>query len=78
MGIFDPTTVSDEDLRKAVESGKIKDFKRTDSGGIQTYVDMADGRTLLKDVEPADNKKKHVQTDFVIDGEYITEIRPHK
>ena len=77
MGKFDPRTVTDEQLQKAVDSGKIDDFNRTDSGGIQTYQTMSNGDTLIKDVEPADNDKLHQQTDFTISGGYITDISPH-
>ena len=77
MGIFDPRTRTDEDLQKDVERGKIDAFNRTDSGGIQSYKTTSNGDTLIKDVEPADNDKLHQQTDFVVSGGCITEIRSH-
>jgi hypothetical protein len=74
---FDPRSRSDEDYQRDVESGKIDDFNRTDSGGVQTYQTTSDGDTLVKDVEPADNDKGHQQTDFLIHDGEITEIRVH-
>lgn len=77
MGVFDPTTRTNEQLQREVDSGKIDAFKRTDNNGIQTYQTMSNGDTLIKDIEPADNAKMHQQTDFTISGGYITGIRPH-
>ena len=74
---YDPRSVSNADLQKEVDSGKIDSFKRTDSGGIQRYQTTKSGDTIIKDVEPADNSKGHQQTDFIISGGYITEIKSH-
>ena len=74
---YDPKSVSNESLDKEVKSGKIDSYKRTDSGGIQRYQTTKSGDTIIKDVEPADNAKGHQQTDFIISGGYITEIRSH-
>jgi hypothetical protein len=76
-GWFDPRERSDEDYQKDIERGKIDDFVRTDSGGVQTFQTTSDGATLVKDVEPADNDKGHQQTDFLIRDEEIVEIRVH-
>lgn len=78
MGIFDPRSFSDEQLQKEVDSGKIDAFKRTDNGGIQRYKTTSSGDTIIKDVEPADSKKGHQQTDFTISKGYITAIKSHK
>lgn len=78
MGIFDPTTRTNEQLQREVDSGKIDAFKRTDNGGIQKYITTSSGDTIIKDVEPADNAKMHQQTDFTISGGYITNIDSHK
>lgn len=77
MRIFDPTTRTNEELQREVDSGNIDAFKRTDSGVIQKYITTSSGDTIIKDVEPADNVKMHQQTDFTISGGYITNISSH-
>ena len=74
---WDPSSISDEQLDKKVENGDIDDYKRTDIGGIQKYHNLANGNTLIKDDEPADNDKGHNTTEFTISGGYITNINPH-
>ena len=77
MSWWSPSSVSDEQLDKEVESGKIDGYKRTDNGGIQKYHNLDNGDTLIKDTEPADNAKGHTTTEFTISGGYITGINPH-
>ena len=60
-----------------MESGRIDDYHRTDNGGIQKYYGKANGDTLIKDVEPANNDKGHNTTEFTVSGGYITDINPH-
>ena len=76
MKFFDPSTVTDEQLDKKVEDGQIDDYKRTDNGGIQKYYESED-KTIIKDVEPADNAKGHNTTEFTIEGGYISNINAH-
>lgn len=77
MGIFDPRKISDDSYQKKVDSGELTDFKRSDAGGVYTYQTLDDGRIVIKDVEPADNKKGHQQTDFVIKDGRIESITSH-
>ena len=77
MTYYDPRSRSDADYQKDVESGKIDAFRRSDVGGVYTYQTTSDGRTLIKDVEPADNDKGHQQTDFIVSDGYITSINSH-
>ena len=74
---YDPRKRSDESLQKDVERGKIDGFKRSDVGGHYTYKKISDGRTLIKDVEPADNPKGHQQTDFIVKDGRIISIKSH-
>lgn len=75
---YDPLKLSNSDWEKEVRSGKIADFKRTDSGGVQVFKNMSDGGTKVTSIEPSGNSKGHNTTDFIIRGGHITEIRPHK
>lgn len=74
---WNPSSVSNEQLDKKVESGELSDYRRTDNGGIQKYHDLKNGDILIKDVEPADNDKGHNTTEFTLSGGYITDINPH-
>ena len=77
MKFFDPASVTDEKLDKKVEEGQIDAYKRTDNGGIQKYYEVSSGKTIIKDVEPADNDKGHNTTEFTIENGYINNINPH-
>ena len=77
MGFFDPRSRSDEDYQRDVNNGRYDAFKRSDVGGVYTYQTTSDGRTVIKDVEPADNDKGHQQTDFIVENGYITSINSH-
>ena len=74
---YDPRKRSDASLQKDVESGKIDAFERSDVGGHYTFKKISDGRTLIKDVEPADNPKGHQQTDFIEKDGRIISIVSH-
>lgn len=78
MKTFDPRSMSNADYQKEVDAGKMDAFKRSDAGGVYKYYTTSSGATVIKDVEPADNKKGHQQTDFVIENGFITSIRSHK
>lgn len=73
---FDPSKYSDDFFQKEVEAGKYQDFSRSDAGGVYKYYQSGD-KTIVKDIEPADNDKGHQQTDFVIENGYITNISSH-
>lgn len=77
MGFFDPRSRSDEDYQRDVDNGKYDAFRRSDVEGVYTYQTNSSGATLIKDVEPADNDKGHQQTNFLVEGGYITSIRSH-
>ena len=74
---YDPRKRSDASLQRDVESGKIDAFERSDVGGHYTFKKLSDGRTLIKDVEPADNPKGHQQTDFIVKDGRIISIGSH-
>lgn len=78
MSIYDPSTRSDADCQKEVDSGKIDAFRRSETGGIYKYLTGKDGETIIKDLEPANTRQLHRQTDFTIRDGRITDIRPHK
>lgn len=73
----DPFDRSDKDWEKDVRSGKISEFERTASGGLKIYKNTSDGGTKVSHIERENNAKGHRQTDFIIKGGFITEIRPH-
>lgn len=73
----DPLARSDADWERDVKSGKIADFKKTDSGGIQVFKKTSDGAIKVAHLEREDNDKGHRETDFIIRNGFITEIRPH-
>lgn len=77
MAWWDPSSVSNEQLDKDVENGRMDAYRRTDNGGIQKYYGMSNGDTLIKDFEPANNDKGHNSTEFTIRDGYITDINPH-
>jgi len=77
MKYFDPRSMSEDDLKRAVERGDIDAYERSDAGGIYKYHFREDGSIVIKDVEPADNKKGHQQTDFVVRDGCITSMNSH-
>ena len=76
MKQFDPSIYDDDFYQNEVDTGKYDSFKRSDNGGVYKYYESGD-KTIIKDVEPADNMKKHQQTDFTIENGEIVKISSH-